>query len=189
MYSPLVYCTYSSSSSSPSILFWKINLAHVITESVHGLCDFHAWGWFCRQKLKPRPKSDLTLGIGLEVWQISWQVILLNLFRYSVTFISPISCRVSAVVGLDGSTRKPYLLNRCSLSIESRSITCSYSSNFWLQEFINPCWRIWCFRLCWIHLDFLLLGVSYPFTFSFPLISHSLGFWCSGYWWLALLVT
>ena len=35
---------------------------------------------FCRQILKPRPKSDLTLGIGLEVWQISWQVILLNLF-------------------------------------------------------------------------------------------------------------
>ena len=42
-------------------------MVHVITESVRGICDVHAWVDFLRQKLELRPKSDLTLGIGLEV--------------------------------------------------------------------------------------------------------------------------
>ena len=92
---------------------------------------------FCRQKLKPRPKSDLTLGIGLEVCQIPWKVILLNLFWYSVTIISPITRRPSDVVGLDGSARKQYLLKICSLNLESRSIACHSFSNLCLREFLS----------------------------------------------------
>ena len=65
---------------------------------------------FCRQILKPRPKSDLTLGIGLEFLHISWKVILMNLLWYSVAVISPITCHASATVGLDGSARNPSLL-------------------------------------------------------------------------------
>ena len=92
-----------------------------------------------RQKLKPRPKSDMTLGIGLEVLQISWQVILLNLFWYSVTVISPITRHASAVVDLFGSASNPSRLKRLSLNLESRSSDFSFSSNFCLLEFLNSC--------------------------------------------------
>ena len=92
---------------------------------------------FCRQKLKPIPKSDLTLVIGLEVWQISWPVILLNLFWYYWTIISPITRRPSAVVGLDGSARKPSLLKRCSLNLKSRSSARSSYSNISCRSFLN----------------------------------------------------
>ena len=139
-----------------------------------------------RQKLKPRPKSDLTLGIGLEVWQISWQVILLNLFWYSVTVISLITSHASAVVGLFGSASNPSRLKRFSLNLESRSSAFYFSSNLCLLEFLNSCWRIWYFRFGWIRLDLLFLGGSFPFTFTFPLPSEVaffrvlvLGSWCS----------
>ena len=138
-----------------------------------------------RQKLKPRPKSDLTLGIGLEVWQISWKVILLNLFWYSVMVISPINCCASYYVGLDGSTNNPYLLKRFSLNLESHSRACFSSSNFFLQDFLNSCWRIWCFCLCWILLYLLFCGGYLPFSFRFhfPLMSLvSMGFWCLEFW-------
>ena len=52
-----------------------------------------------RQKLKPRPKSDMTLGIGLKFLQISMQIILTNLFLYYVTVILSITCRASSAVG------------------------------------------------------------------------------------------
>ena len=121
-----------------------------------------------RQKLKTRPKSDLTLGIGLEVWQISWQVILLNLFWYSVMVISPITCCASVFVGLDGSARKASLLKICSLNIDSCSSTCYSSSNLSLWGFLNCSWRICCFRLFWIRLDLPLLGGSFRFPLPFP---------------------
>ena len=143
---------------------------------------------FRSKTIKPRPNSDLTLGIGLEVLKISWQVILMNLFLYYVMVISPITCRASAAVGLDGSARKPYLLKRCSLNLESFSSACSSSSNFFLREFLNSSWRIWCFRFFWIRLYLLFLGGSSPFTLFSTLMSHSLRFWCSGSWCLALLV-
>ena len=54
---------------------------------------------FCRLKLKPRPKSDLTPGIGLKFLQISMQIILTNLFLYYVTVILSITCRASSAVG------------------------------------------------------------------------------------------
>ena len=139
-----------------------------------------------RQKLKPRPKSDLTLGIGLEVWQISCQVILLNLLCYHLTVISPITHLALAVFGLVGFASNPSRLKRCYLNLESRSSAFSFSNNFCLLEFLNSCWQIWSFRLCWIHLYFLFLGSYLPFLFS--LRSLSLRFWCSGSWWSALLV-
>ena len=105
-----------------------------------------------------------------------------------MTVISLITCRASAVVCLDGSTRKPYLMKRCSLNIESRSSACSSSSNFCLREFLNSNWRIWCFRLCLIRLYLCFLVGSFPFTFPFPSILHYLKFWCSWSWCLALLV-
>ena len=142
---------------------------------------------FCRQKLKHKPKSDLTLGIGLEVWKISWQAILLNLFWYSAAVISPITRRPWAVVGLYGATWKSHLIKRSFLNLESRSSACYSSSNFCLREFLNSSWRIWCFHICWICLYFCFVGISFPFTFLFPLMSHSSGFWCSGSWCSALL--
>ena len=131
--------------------------------------------FFCRQKLKPRPTTDLTLGIGLEVWQILWQIILLNLFWYSVTVISPITCHTLTVVGLYGSASNPYLLKRFSLNLDSSSSAFSSWSNFWLREFLNSSWQTWWLRLCWIRLDLLLLGGSIPFHF-FPSMFLSLGF-------------
>ena len=163
-------------------------MVHFITESVHSFRDVHARGWFFRQKLKPRPKSDLNLGIGLELWQISWEVILLNLLWYSVAVISTINCRASAVVDLDESASMPYLLNIFSFNLDSRSSACSSSSNFFLRVFPYSSWRIWCFHLCWIRLDFIFLCGSSPFIFPFSLMSNSSGFWCSGSWCSALLV-
>ena len=114
------------------------------------------------QKLKPRPKSDLTLGIGLEVWQISWQIILLNLFWYSVTVISPITGRTSAVSGLDGSTRNPPLLKICSFNLESSSSASSSSSNFSCGSFLTTADElgvsvfVWS---AWIYLSLAILSI------------------------------
>ena len=108
----------------------------------------------------------------------------MNLFWYYVTLISLITCLASAAVGLDGLTRKPSLLKIFSLNPESLSSACSSSINFFLPEFLNSIWRIWCFYLCWIHLDFLFLGGSLHLIFPFPstyLISL-------GFWWLGLLL-
>ena len=123
---------------------------------------------FSRQKLKPRIKIDQNLGIGLEVWQISWQVILLNLFWYSVKVISPITRCASVFVGLDGSARKASLLKICSLNIDSCSSTCYSSSKLSLWGFLNCSWRICCFRLFWIRLDLPFLGGCFRFPLPFP---------------------
>ena len=111
---------------------------------------------FCRNKLKPRPNSDLNLGVGLEVWQISWQVILLNLFWYYVTFNSPITCRTLAIIGLDGSTRKTSLLNRCSLNLESRSSARSSYSNVSCRSFLTAAGKFGvfvCVKSAWITIS------------------------------------
>ena len=126
---------------------------------------------FCRQKLRPRPKSDMTLGIGLEVLQISWQVILMNLFWYYVTVILSITFRDSAAVCLHMSVRKSYLfLNIFSLNPEDRSSAYFSSSNFCFRGFLNSRLRVWCFRLCCIRLDFPLRGGCFPLPFPLMLL-------------------
>ena len=140
---------------------------------------------FRSKTIKPRSNSDLALVIGLYVWQISWQVVLLNLRYYSLMFISPITRCASSYIGLDGSTNNSSLLKRFYLNLESHSRACFSSSNFCLQNFLKSGWRIWCFRIFWILLDLLFCGGSLPFLFCFPFPSMSLvslGFWCLEFW-------
>ena len=68
-----------------------------------------------------------------------------------MSVISPITRQTSAVVGLEGSTRKPYLIKILFMNIGSPSSACFSSSNF----------------LCLILLDFLFPLRFFLFYFLF----------------------